>query len=66
MKKRGRPVATIVLSGAEREKLTLMARRPTARQQDALRARIILACADGLTNQQVARRERVCLPTVGK
>jgi transposase len=66
MKKRGRPVATIVLTPAEKEKLLLMARRPTARQQDALRARIILGCAEGLSNQQVARRERVCLPTVGK
>jgi transposase len=64
--KRGRPVADIILTAPEKNKLTLMARRPTARQQDALRARIILACAEGLTNQEVARRERVCLPTVGK
>jgi len=66
MKKRGRPVATIVLTAQEQEKLWLMARRPTARQQDALRARIILGCAEGLSNKQVARRERICLPTVGK
>jgi transposase len=64
--KRGRPVAQIVLSPTEHEKLTLMARRPTAHQQDALRARIILACGRGLSNQQVAKQERVSLPTVGK
>ncbi len=64
--KRGRPVARIVLTACEEEKLVLMARRPTARQQDALRARIILGCGEGLSNEQVARRERVSLPTVGK
>jgi transposase len=64
--KRGRPVADILLTSMEKEKLTLMARRPTTRQQDALRARIILACAEGLSNQDIARREKVCLPTVGK
>lgn len=62
----GRPVAKIVLSVEEKSKLRLMARRPSAQQQDALRARIILGCAEGLPNQKVARRERVCRPTVGK
>jgi transposase len=65
-KKLGRPVVPIVLNPEEREKLELMARRPTARQQDALRARIILACAESLSNQEVARHERVSQPTVGK
>jgi len=62
----GRPVATIVLTSEEEQKLRLMARRPSAKQQDALRARIILGCAQGLTNTKLAQQERVCLPTVGK
>jgi transposase len=55
-----------VLTACEEEKLVLMSRRPTARQQDALRARIILGCSEGLSNEAIARRERVSLPTVGK
>jgi transposase len=62
----GRPVAKIVLTPMEKEKLTLISQRRTAQQQEAQRARIILLCAEGLTNQEVAKRERVCLPTVGK
>src|SRR5215475_11051651 len=62
----GRPVATIVLSRAEKEKLTLIASRPKSNQRDALRARIILRASEGLSNTEIARRERVSLPTVGK
>ena len=62
----GRPVATIVLSPAEREKLTLIASRPKSNQRDSLRARIILGASEGLSNTEIARRERVSLPTVGK
>jgi transposase len=62
----GRPVATIVLSPAEKEKLTLIANRPKSNQRDALRARIILEASGGLSNTEIARRERVTLPTVGK
>lgn len=62
----GRPVAKIVLTPYEREKLTLIAQRRTAQQQEAQRARIILLCAEGLANQEVAQREKVSLPTVGK
>jgi transposase len=62
----GRPVAQIVLTPLEKEKLTLISQRRTAQQQESQRARIILLCAEGLTNQDVAKREGVCLPTVGK
>ena len=62
----GRPVATIVLSPAEREKLTLIANRSKSSQRDAERARIILGASEGLSNTEIARRERVSLPTVGK
>jgi len=62
----GRPVPKIELTAYEREKLSLISQRRTAQQQEAQRARIILLCAEGLANQEVARKERVCLPTVGK
>ena len=62
----GRPVAAIVLSPAEKEKLTLIASRPKSNQRDGLRARIVLGAWEGLTNTEIARRERVSLPTVGK
>jgi len=62
----GRPVAPIVLSPAEKEKLTLIASRPKSNQRDAQRARIILGASEGLSNTEIARHERVSLPTVGK
>ena len=62
----GRRVATIVLSPAEREKLTLIASRRKSNERDALRARIILGASEGLSNTEIARGERVSLPTVGK
>src|SRR5436190_15386695 len=43
----GRPVADLVLTGAERDQLTRWARRASSAQALALRARIVLACADG-------------------
>jgi len=54
-----RPKAPLVLTSAERNELVeLTARRKTA-QQVAVRARIVLACAEGLDNDEVARRFRV-------
>ena len=62
----GRPVPRIELTPHEREKLTLIAQRRKSHQQDALRARIVLHCAKGLDNQDVAKLEKVSNPTVGK
>jgi transposase len=54
------------LDAAERSELTaLVARRKTG-QALALRARIVLACAQGSENQQVARQLKVDENTVGK
>jgi transposase len=54
-----RPKAPLVLSVEERNELNaLTARRKTA-QMLANRARVILACAEGLDNKEVARRLRV-------
>jgi transposase len=62
----GRPVATIVLSEQERSKLMELSRRRKTSQGMALRALIVLKCAAGLNNSQVAAQLHVCLPTVGK
>ena len=59
-------LAALVLSEAERSELTaLTARRKTA-QALALRARIVLGCAAGAENKDVAAHLRVDPMTVGK
>jgi transposase len=63
---KGRPVAEIKLTKNEQHKLDLMASRPKSSQRDAQRASIILACAEGLSNEGVARRTGVSVQTVGK
>ena len=54
------------LSDHERDQLRRWARRRSSAQALALRSRIVLGCADGLDNKQVATRERVSQQTVGK
>src|SRR5262249_61422984 len=66
MAERGRPKAELVLSDEERQTLTSWSRRRTSAQALALRCRIVLACADGLTNAQVAGQLGISRPTVGK
>jgi transposase len=56
----------ILLSGPERAELEGLARRRKAPQGLALRARIVLRCAEGLTNQAVAGEVSACAHTVGK
>ena len=66
MNKGGRPKAPLLLSDDERQKLETWAARPKSTQRLALRARIILACAEGLDNTDVADRLRINTVTVGK
>jgi len=50
----GRRKAELVLTGAERAQLARWARRAKTAQYLALRAKIVLRCADGGTNKQAA------------
>jgi transposase len=50
----GRPKAELVLSEAERDQLLRWARRAKTAQYLALRAKIVLRCAQGGTNRQAA------------
>ena len=54
------------MSEDERSKLTMLAARPKSAQALAQRARIVLRCAEGVSNTQVARELRVTAQTVGK
>ncbi len=64
--KGGRPKPPVTLSDDERQKLDTWASRPTSAQRLALRSRIVLACAEGLDNKDVAARLRINVVTVGK
>jgi len=63
---RGRPKAQLVLSESEREQLVALTLRRKTAQALALRARIVLACAQGIDNKVVAARQRVTPQTVSK
>jgi DNA-binding CsgD family transcriptional regulator len=55
----GRPTARITLTDNERETLQRWARRPSSAQVLALRSRIVLASAEGRTDQDVAAELKV-------
>ena len=63
---RGRPKSQLVLSDTEREQLEALTLRRKTAQALALRARIVLSCADGEDNKVVAARQRVTPQTVCK
>ena len=62
----GSTVGELVLSDVERETLERWARRPKSAQALASRCRIVLACAEGGTNTEIAQRLGVTRATVGK
>ncbi|MEU1596062.1 helix-turn-helix domain-containing protein, partial [Streptomyces sp. NPDC005708] len=62
----GRPMAEVTLTDEERETLLRWSRRATSAQALAQRCRIVLGCAEGKSNQQVAAELGIWPQTVGK
>ncbi len=62
----GRPTKPLNVTAEEREKLTLLARRRKSSQAMAMRARIVLGCDEGISNDVVAGRLRISSATVCK
>src|ERR1022692_1344142 len=66
MARTGRPKAELTLTEEERATLERWARRATSAQALAQRCRIVLACAEGKDNKEVAAGLGVHQVTVGK
>jgi transposase len=66
MAERGRPKSPLVLSDMERQTLLSWSRRAKTAQALALRARIVLACAEGTNNKDVAAALGIWPQTVAK
>jgi transposase len=66
MSGRGRPKTPLTLTDEERATLVRWSQRAKSAQALALRCRIVLACADNLSNVEVASKLGVSRPTVGK
>jgi hypothetical protein len=61
MARTGRPKAELRLTAAERETLVRWSRRAKSSQALAQRCKIVLACAEGTPNSQVAALLGVCI-----
>src|SRR5438128_12554928 len=66
MAEAGRPKAPLTVTEDERAVLERWARRPKSSQALALRSKIVLACAGGAANKDVAARLAVTPQMVGK
>lgn len=62
----GRPKQPLTLTEEERERLQSLAHRSRSHPLLARRARVVLACADGLDNKTTAKKLRCSLGMVGK
>jgi DNA invertase Pin-like site-specific DNA recombinase len=62
----GRPKKPLEITDEDREKVSMIARRPKSAQAMAMRARIVLSCEQGMSNSEVARKLHVTGATVGK
>ena len=62
----GRPKQPLRLSAEERDQLESLAHRARSQPLLARRARVVLACAEGLDNKTAARKLRCSLGMVGK
>ena len=62
----GRPKRPLTLTEDEQERLQSLAHRARSQPALARRARVVLACAEGLANKSVAKKLRCSLGMVGK
>jgi len=62
----GRPKQPLILTGEEYDRLQSLAHRARSQSLLARRARVVLACAEGLDNQAVAKKLRCSNGMVGK
>src|SRR6266478_313170 len=62
----GRPKQALILTDEERDRLRSLAHQARSQPLLARRARLVLACAEGLDNKTVARKMRASLGMVGK
>lgn len=66
MAKIGRPRAEVVITDSQRAELMRLTKRAHVNRAVAFRARVVLACADGTTDKDIARRVRTTKTTVAK
>jgi transposase len=64
--RRGRPKAALVLTPAEKGHLDSLAKATASEDSVSKRAKIVLLCAEGLENREVARRLGTSAHTVGR
>src|SRR5580693_373637 len=62
----GRPKQPLILTEEERDRLQSLAHRARSQALLARRARVVLACSEGLDNHAVAKKLRCSLGMVGK
>src|SRR5947209_7454728 len=62
----GRPRKPLILTSEERDRLQSLSHRARSQPLLARRARVVLACAEGLANNAVAKKLRCSLGMVGK
>src|SRR5438874_6189620 len=62
----GRPKQPLILTEEEQDRLQSLAHQARSQPLLARRARLVLACAEGLDNKTVARKVRASLGMVGK
>jgi len=62
----GRPKQPLILTEEEHDRLQALAHRARSQSLLARRARVVLACAEGLDNQAVAKKLRCSTGMVGK